>query len=202
MKLTNNDALGSPGGVAGANSNFAGAQTYGTAYMVNRLLFTGDVDPNVSYIFRLENRYYMETPNYGAPLATTGNSGSAPFYCTGPSSLLAGAAGTGTTCAIGADYPSNESFRLNIAQMTWHSPSGFYVAGGRLVQGDGGSDLGGQPVNLDYSDYFNGGDDRLRSIERTACNAAYRRWLRRGSTVGPRTARQVDAAADVGPSQL
>jgi hypothetical protein len=125
--------------------------------MVNRLLFTGDVDPNVSYIFRLENRYYMETPNYGAPAATTGNSGSAPFYCTGPTALLAGAAGTGTSCALGADYPSNESFRLNIAQLTWHSPSGFYISGGRLVQGDGASDLGGQPVNLVYSDYFNGG---------------------------------------------
>ncbi|HLI97726.1 MAG TPA: S-layer homology domain-containing protein, partial [Candidatus Baltobacteraceae bacterium] len=81
-RLVNNDSLGSPGGVAGQNANYTGAQTYGTAYMVNRLLFTGDVDPNVSYVFRLENRYYMETPNYGAPAATTGNSGSAPFYCT------------------------------------------------------------------------------------------------------------------------
>ncbi len=172
-RLTSNDALGSPGGVAGQNANYTGAQTYGTAYMVNRLLFTGDVDPNVSYIFRLENRYYMETPNYGTPLATTGNSGSAPFYCTGPSALVAGAAGTGTTCAIGADYPSNESFRLNIAQLTWHSPSGFYVSGGRLVQGDGGSDLGGQPVNLDVLRLLQRRRHGLRSFERTPCITPY-----------------------------
>jgi hypothetical protein len=156
-RLVNNDSLGSPGGVAGQNASYTGSETYGTAYMVNRLLFTGDIDPNVSYIFRLENRYYMETPNYGAPAATIGNSGSAPFYCTSLSPQAAPLVAGATTCPLGSDYPSNETFRLNIAQLTWHTPGGFYVQGGRLVQGDGGSDLGGQPVNLAYSDYFNGG---------------------------------------------
>jgi hypothetical protein len=99
----------------------------------------------------------METPNYGAPLATTGNSGSAPFYCTSLASQAAPLPVSATTCPLGSDYPSNESFRLNIAALTWHSPGGFYVTGGRLATGDGGSDLGGQPSNLLYSDYFNGG---------------------------------------------
>lgn len=145
-KVTYGDALGSPGGVAGQNNSFSGQYTYGTAYMVNRFVFSGDVDANNSYAFRLENRYYMSTPNYGTGGAfTTGNAGSSPAYCTSLAS-----------CNPNADYPANTSFRLNYAYYTWHPPGGFYVQAGRLVQGDGGSDLGGQPMNLLYSDYFNG----------------------------------------------
>jgi len=145
-KLTTGGSLGSPGGVSAANAEYSGSSTYGTAYMVNRLLFTGDLDPNVNYVFRLENRYYMETPGYGAATSTVGNAGSSPAFCTSI-----------TSCNPNVDYPANTSFRLNIAQFTWHTPGGFYVAGGRLVEGDGGSDLGGQPMSLLYSDYFNGG---------------------------------------------
>jgi hypothetical protein len=156
-RLTTGGSLGSPGGVSAANAEYTGTNTYGTAYMVNRLLFTGDLDPNVSYVFRLENRYYMETPGYGAANAQSGNSGSAPIYCTSLAAQAAPLVAGATTCPVGSDYPANETFRLNIAQFTWHTPGGFYVAGGRLVEGDGGSDLGGQPVNFLYSDYFNGG---------------------------------------------
>jgi hypothetical protein len=156
-RLTSGGSLGSPGGVSAANTEYTGTSAYGTAYMVNRLLFTGDLDPNVSYVFRIENRYYMETPGYGGANGTTGNSGSAPIYCTSLTGQAAPLVAGATTCPVGSDYPANTSFRLNIAQFTWHTPGGFYVAGGRLVEGDGGSDLGGQPVNFLYSDYFNGG---------------------------------------------
>ena len=150
-----NDAMGNPGGVAAQNTAYTGQYTYGTSYMVNRLVFSGDVDNNFSYATRIEDRYYIETPNYGAPLLQTGNAGSQPVYCT---SLAAqgGPFGGATTCTANTDYANNTSFRLNYAYFTWHPPSGFYVQAGRLVQGDGGSDLGGQPPNLLYSDYFNG----------------------------------------------
>ncbi|MGA3038211.1 MAG: S-layer homology domain-containing protein [Vulcanimicrobiaceae bacterium] len=156
-RLTSSGNLGSPGGVSAANTEYTGSTTYGTSYMVNRLLFTGDLDPNLSYVFRLENRYYMETPGYGGANSVSGNSGSAPIYCTSLTAQAAPLPASATTCPVGSDYPANTSFRLNIAQFTWHTPGGFYVAGGRLVEGDGGSDLGGQPMNLLYSDYFNGG---------------------------------------------
>lgn len=156
-RLTSGGSLGSPGGVSGANAEYTGTSTYGTAYMVNRFLFTGDLDPNVSYVFRIENRYYMETAGYGGAVATTGNSGSAPIYCTSLSGQVAPLVAGATTCPAGSDYPANTSFRLNIAQFTWHTPGGFYVAGGRLVEGNGASDLGGQPMSLLYADYFNGG---------------------------------------------
>jgi hypothetical protein len=161
VRLTSGGTPGSPGGVSAANAEYTGSSTYGTAYMVNRLLFTGDVDSNVSYVFRIENRYYMETPGYGAVNSPTGNAGSAPVYCTGiagQGNPLTGGAGTSTSaCPVGTDYPSNTSFRLNIAALTWHTPGGFYVSGGRLVAFDGSSDLGGTPPNFLYSDYFNGG---------------------------------------------
>lgn len=150
-----NDAIGNPGGVGAQDQSYTGQYTYGTAYMVNRLVFSGDVDANNSYAVRLEDRYYIELPNYGAPEYTTGNAGSQPVYCT---SLSAQGTpfGSATTCALNTDYPNNTTFRLNYAYYTWHPPGGFYVQAGRLVQGDGSSDLGGQPPNLLYSDYFNG----------------------------------------------
>src|SRR5208282_5280722 len=52
-KLTASNNLGSPGGVAGQNVYFTGTNVYGTAYMVNRLVFSGNVDDNLSYLFRL-----------------------------------------------------------------------------------------------------------------------------------------------------
>jgi len=151
-----NDALGGPGGVAPQNTAFTGMYTYGTSYMVNRLYFTGDVDANSSYAFRIENRYYMDTPNYGDPAFTTGNEGSSPNYCTSLSAFTTLPTGSATSCSPSSDFPTNTTFRLNFANYTWHPPGGFYVTAGRLGLGDGGSDLGGQPPNLLYSDYFNG----------------------------------------------
>jgi hypothetical protein len=113
-KIISGNNLGSPGGVAGQNVNFTGQNTFGTAYEVTRMIFSGDVDPNVSYYIRLEDRYYLEGPNNGAPAFPTGNSFTNPAYCT---NLAA--------CPPNADYPANGAFRLNIAALTWHTPGGF-----------------------------------------------------------------------------
>jgi hypothetical protein len=144
-KVVYGNSLGSPGGVAPQNDSFSGQNTYGTAYEVTRMIFSGDVDPNVSYYVRLEDRYYLEGPNNGDPVFPTGNAFSNPAYCT---SLA--------VCNPNADYPANAAFRLNIAALTYHTPGGFAITAGRILPLESNSDLGGQLLGLSYADYFNG----------------------------------------------
>lgn len=160
-RLTSDPGLGGPGGVGPQNNEYTGQNTFGTAYEVTRMIFSGDVDPNVSYYIRLENRYYLEGFNNGNPVAQTGIATSNPNYCTSLSPQSSGTpAGSifaaATTCAYNSDYAANTAFRLNIAALTWHTPGGFSITAGRILPLESQNDLGGPLMALTYGDYFNG----------------------------------------------
>jgi hypothetical protein len=140
------NALGSPGAVAPQNIGYSGQNTYGTAYQTLRMIFSGNVTPEWSYGIRLEDRYYMEGPNNGDPLAPTGNAAINPAYCGNPA-----CAGS----ALG-DYPFNGALRINFAYGKYTSPTGFQLTFGRILPLESLSDLGGQLLGLAWADYFNG----------------------------------------------
>lgn len=158
-RLTSDPGLGGPGGVGPQNNEYSGQNTFGTAYEVTRLVFSGDIDSNISYAARLENRYYLEGYNNGNPPALTGISTSNPNYCTSlsPQGTVNGAIfAAATTCAYNSDYTTNTAFRLNYAYLNWHTPGGFAVTAGRILPLESQNDLGGPLLGLTYADYFNG----------------------------------------------
>lgn len=139
--LVTNNALGS-GFNTGRNTLDTGFYHQGTGYQVLRAFFDGQVNPNISYHFRLENRYYFDNAtNNGSSNGSTGTSSTAPNYCSGA------AGSTITTC--GNNFPGNSALRLNYANVEILNPSGFKLTLGRFSEQN--STLG-----LNYSDYFNG----------------------------------------------
>ncbi|HEV3156616.1 MAG TPA: S-layer homology domain-containing protein [Candidatus Baltobacteraceae bacterium] len=104
----------------------SGVSAHGTAYQVLRLVFSGNVDPKVSYAVRLEDRYYLD--------GTTNNVGnSAAGVVPGPNS----------------NYPNNSLLRINYANVTYKDPSGFKATAGRFLDASG-------DIGLAWNDYFNG----------------------------------------------
>jgi hypothetical protein len=134
------DSLGSPEGANSPNDLVSGQNTHGTGYELTRLIFSGSVDPRLSYAIRLENREYFENAAVPGGLSAT-----APAYCTNL-----------TACPSNANYPANASFRLNYAYLQYLTPGGFQIQAGRMLPVESLSDLGGQILGLTYADYFNG----------------------------------------------
>ncbi len=108
----------------------SGETAHGTGFQTLRMVFSGNVDPKVSYAIRLENRYYLDNTN--------GNGGAL------------GDSTSSATPNVGS-FPNSTVLRINYASLTYKDPSGLYARAGRFVEG--GGDIG-----LAYADYFNGGE--------------------------------------------
>ena len=118
-----------PNNGIGPQQLISGESAHGTGYQTLRMIFSGNVDPKVSYAIRLEDRYYLDN--------TAGNGG---------------AHGDSTSSVTpGGSYPSSGLLRINFANMTYKDPSGLYTRLGRFLEG--GGDIG-----LAYMDYFNGAE--------------------------------------------
>jgi hypothetical protein len=138
--LTTGPSLGG-GYNVGRNSLQTGSYDHGAGYQVLRVFFDGQADANVSYHFRLEQRYYFDNAsNNGSSNGTRGTSSSAPNLCSGS----VGAAIT--TC--GGDYPGNTTLRLNYANMKYEK-DGFSATVGRYFEIN-------DSLGLNFADYFNG----------------------------------------------
>jgi hypothetical protein len=112
----------------------SGLSAGGTGYQVLRMIFSGVVDPKVSYSVRLEDRYYLDNA-FGS--ANSGGAGSG--------------FGTSTVIPTAGAYPNNGLLRINFATVKYTDPSGLFGRVGRFVE-QGGN------IGLNYSDYFNGGE--------------------------------------------
>jgi hypothetical protein len=132
LALPSGTAITGPSAGGGdAQALNSGLTANGTAYQILRMVFSGDVDPKVSYAIRLEDRYYIDNA-FGAA-----NSG--------------GGLGTSSTIPAAGNYPNNSLLRVNYATVKYSDPSGLYARLGRFVEGSG-------DIGLAYSDYFNGAE--------------------------------------------
>jgi hypothetical protein len=147
-RLTYGNAVGP---TAGTNAAYTGQNTFGTAYQVLRMVFSGNPDDRWSYAIRLEDRYYIEGFNNGSPLAPTGIATTTPNYCPSPGVIVAAA----PTCAANSDIGS-ALLRINYAYGRYTSPGGFQLTFGRILPLESLSDLGGQLLGLGWADYFSG----------------------------------------------
>ncbi len=127
-------------GQIGQNALVAGDSGHGTGYQILRMYFSGIVDPDTSYLIRLENRYYFDNIN--------GLSATTPAFCT-----------AATSCPVSTDYPNNATLRLNIAAIKYQFPktNGLSVTGGRFLETEGPRAYGSEgSLGLLFEDYFNG----------------------------------------------
>ena len=122
--------LTGPNNGVGPQQLSSGETAHGTGYQTLRMVFSGNVDPKVSYAIRLEDRYYLDN--------TSGNGGAL------------GDSTSSVTPGSGS-FPNNGLLRINYAALTYKDPSGLYARLGRFVEG--GGDIG-----LAYADYFNGAE--------------------------------------------
>ena len=129
----------------------SGNYTRGVGYQIVRLAISGQVDPHVSYTFRLEDKYAFD----GAAAFGFGQSSVTPNLTTGGAPNVAttatgsGTTATNTTGAPPFSYPNNTTMRLNLAFVGYNDPSGFNATVGRFASQGG-------PLGLLWSDYFNG----------------------------------------------
>ena len=126
----------------------AGNYTRGVGYQIVRLAISGQVDPRVSYTFRLEDKYAFD----GAAAFGFGNSSVTPNVATGATSVTTTGSGSTATNTSGGppfSYPNNTTMRLNLAFIGYNDPSGFNATVGRFASQGG-------PLGLLWSDYFNG----------------------------------------------
>lgn len=132
LALPSGTAITGPSAGAGnAQALNSGLSANGTAYQILRMVFSGDVDPKVSYAIRLEDRYYIDNA-FG-------------------SSSSDGKIGTSSVIPAAGSYANNGLLRINYATVKYSDPSGLYARVGRFVEGSG-------DIGLAYSDYFNGAE--------------------------------------------
>jgi len=132
LKLPSTTAITGPSAGAGnAQALNSGLTANGTGYQVLRMVFSGDVDPKVSYAIRLEDRYYLDN--------AFGSAGSGGGF--GKSSVI----------PTSGSYPNSSLLRINYATVKYADPSGLYARLGRFVEGSG-------DIGLAYADYFNGAE--------------------------------------------
>jgi hypothetical protein len=119
------------GGPTAAQTLPSGLTSHGTGYQILRMIYSGDVDPKVSYAIRLEDRFYLDNTSANGGLGGDSTSNFAP--------------------TVSGSAPNNGLLRINYATVKYTDPSGFYGRVGRFIE-QGGS------IGLAYSDYFNGGE--------------------------------------------
>lgn len=123
-------AIVGPDNGVGPQQLTSGETSHGTGYQTLRMVFSGNIDPKVSYAIRLEDRYYLDN--------TVGNGG-------------ARGDSTSSVTPGSGSFPNNGLLRVNYASLAYKDPSGLYARLGRFVEG--GGDIG-----LAYADYFNGAE--------------------------------------------
>ena len=116
-------------GLEGPQTLNSGLTSHGTGYQILRMVYSGDVDPKVSYAIRLEDRYYFDNTSINSAFGDS------------TSSLTPG---------VGS-FPNSSVLRINYATVKYTDPSGFYARAGRFVEGSG-------DIGLLFADYFNGGE--------------------------------------------
>jgi hypothetical protein len=137
--LAANSLLGS-GEKIKRNTLVSGANAGGNGYQVLRLMYDGNIDPKISYHVQVENQLFFSN----ASASTNPTFGGAGVSGTIP------AVGTySTSGATGNPYPTNTTFRINYANVTYKNPSGLAVTAGRYSIANSG-------LGLNYNDYFNG----------------------------------------------
>lgn len=116
-------------GLEGPQTLNSGLTAHGTGYQILRMIYSGEVDPKVSYAIRLEDRYYLDN--------TSNNAG------------LRGDSTSTLTPGVVGSFPNSSALRINYATLKYADPSGLYARVGRFVEGSG-------DIGLLFSDYFNG----------------------------------------------
>src|SRR5664279_463587 len=61
-------------GLEGPQTLNSGLTSHGTGYQILRMVYSGDVDPKVSYAIRLEDRYYFDNTSINGPLGDSTSS--------------------------------------------------------------------------------------------------------------------------------
>jgi hypothetical protein len=119
------------GGPTAAQTLNSGLTAHGTGYQILRMIYSGSLDPKVSYAIRLEDRFYLDNTSANGGLGGDSTSNFAP--------------------TVSGTAPNNGLLRINFATVKYTDPSGLYGRVGRFIEQGG-------PIGLAYSDYFNGGE--------------------------------------------
>lgn len=125
----------------GQNSLVSGNYQHGINFQETRVVFTGQPSTNITYYFRLENKYQFSTANY--------QSLSTPAFCTSTTpSTIAGV----NACQSQGYNAGNTPIRLNQSWIQFASPGGLFAKVGRYQEDEGtasslGLSMGGNYLN-------------------------------------------------------